>query len=75
MICTPCKDQNCETCESVDCCCGHDGSTVRPLTHAERHEYMLDRRTVHLMPRDLPPVALQAAQPAGEWKPPAGDGT
>lgn len=67
MICDPCRTQDCETCRAVNCCCGHANSTVRPLTTAERHDYMVGRRTTYLVLRE--PV-----QPPGERTPPAQEG-
>jgi hypothetical protein len=43
MICEPCRTPNGhQRCQSVNCCCRHRGSTVRPLTAHERHLLMVD---------------------------------
>jgi hypothetical protein len=65
MICPPCQTRNHEGCQSVSCCCGHQGSTVRALTHQERHEFAAGRRTEFLVPRAPDTPGEIAGQEAG----------
>lgn len=42
-ICNPCANQQHPGCQTVNCTCRHEGSTVRALTGGERHDYMQGR--------------------------------
>lgn len=52
MICQKCRDREHISCESADCCCGHVGSPVRPLTDEERQQVRNGTLTARVMPCD-----------------------
>ena len=52
MICQPCRDRDHIGCATSDCCCGHAGTPVRPLTDAERQQVRNGTLSTNVMPRE-----------------------
>lgn len=52
MICQSCREKNHPGCLSADCCCGHSGSSVRPLSDAERQQVRDGTLTARVLPRE-----------------------
>jgi hypothetical protein len=55
MICKRCREKDHIGCLTADCCCGHSGSPVRPLSDAERQEFRNGTLTARVMPREAAP--------------------
>lgn len=78
MICPQCRVQGHPACASVDCTCGHQGSSVRPLTGRERHARVMGAhddivRPVDSRPGDSREVILIRPDSSSNGHHPAGE--
>lgn len=64
MICSSCRNANHPACETPDCCCGHAGSPVRPLTGEERHARALGLHSDIVRPANGSPASNRVERTA-----------